>query len=102
MQKVAMHYRSGASCGCRNLFFIWPLEKLLGGADEGVGLFVERNVAAAFEDDEARAGNGLVNFVGDERRDVDVVPAGHHDHGKFEFRNFGIEIETRQIAHHCL
>src|SRR5579863_615450 len=101
MQKVAMHYRSGASATA-GICPSFSLEKLLGGADESVGLFVERNVAAALEDDEARTGNGLVNFVSDERRNVDVVAAGHNDDGKFELSNFRVEIETRQIAHHRL
>ena len=52
-------------------------EEIVDDLDEFRGLFEEGHVAAFFEDDEFRSGNGLVNFVGDHRRDVHVEAPAH-------------------------
>jgi hypothetical protein len=54
-------------------------------------------VAAPLEDYESRTGDGLVDAIGDEGSHIDVVAAGYDHHGKLEFVEFGIQIETREV-----
>src|SRR6185295_632833 len=87
---------SGSPWARRNLIGIFRSEhrprhnicymRELSLGQEGLRLLEERQVSAALEDDEPRAGNRLVDSISGRGRDVEIVTAGADQGGKMEFR----------------
>src|SRR6185295_14415098 len=72
-------------------------QEVLQRLPECLRLLEERQVSAALEDDEPRAGNRLVDSISGRGRDVEIVTAGADQGGKMEFRQLGVEVEAGDV-----